>query len=365
MAHLITFLGKGGVGRTTVAIAAAKKLAQNGDRVLLATQDPTPAFSVQLGVPVTPDPTEIAPNLSVVQFQSPVMLEKGWEEVKSLEAQYLRSPTLKNVYGQELAVFPGIETALSFYEIRNFNASFKYDVIIYDGAGDLSTLKGFGIPGSANWYLRRFRQVILESDLGKALAPFVQPITNAIFNRSWSLENFAEEPTDEIRSLLQEGEKAIADPKRVLAYLITDDSPMAIAKAQYLWGSAQQVGVSVGGVLWNKTNSPSAQSSEFSPLPIIPLPPWQGDDWQPLMDALPNLRNVGDIPKPIEIDSPSRQVKVFLPGFSKQQVKLTQYGPELTIEAGDQRRNLILPPPFTGQPVKGAKFQKPYLIISL
>lgn len=365
MAQLITFLGKGGVGRTTVAIATAKKLAQNGDRVLLATQDPTPAFSLELGATVSAEATEIEPNLSVVQFQSPALLEKVWEEVKAIEAKYVRSPTLKNVYGQELPLFPGMATALSFYELRNLNSNSPYDVVIYDGADNLSTLKGLGIPESSNWYFRRFREVIVNSELGKALSPFVGPVTNAIFNVSWSLENFAEQPTEEIRSLFQEGEKAVADPKRVLAYLITENNPIAIAKAKYLWGSSQQIGVSVGGVLWNKTSDLPSDPEAFSPLTNTPLPICEGDNWQPLINALPNLREVGEIPKPVEVDTSARQVKVFLPGFEKSQVKLTQYGPEITIEAGDQRRNLILPPPLTGQAVKGAKFQKPYLVISL
>jgi hypothetical protein len=42
------------------------------------------------------------------------------------------------------------------------------------------------------------------------------------------------------------------------------------------------------------------------------------------------------------IDVQARLVKLFLPTFDKKQVKLIQSGPEVTIEAGDQRHNLFL-----------------------
>ncbi|MEA5470872.1 ArsA family ATPase [Spirulina sp. 06S082] len=363
MAHLITFLGKGGVGCTTSAIATAKKLAKNGDRVLLATQDPSPAFGLLLGRSVGIEPEEIEPNLWAVQFDTPFLLAKGWEEIKEMEAKYLRFSTLKNIYGQELGTFPGFESALGLYEIRNYNASQQFDAIVYDGTADLALISALGVPENTSWYIRRFRELILESDLGKALSPFVQPITAAIFNVSWSLENFAEQPLNETKTLLEEGIDAVCDPKRAIAYLVTNNDPVAIATAKYLWGSAQLAGVSVGGVLWNRESADRQLTAEFSPLSCTELP--QTTDLEAIADALPNIREVGDIPKPLQIDTTKRQAKVFLPGFDKKQVKLTQYGTEITIEAGDRRRNIILPPPLTGQPVKGAKFQDNYLILSL
>ena len=141
--------------------------------------------------------------------------------------------------------------------------------------------------------------------------------------------------------------------------------PAAIATARYLWGGAQQVGITVPGLLLNRTAVSDAIATDFSPLSLHSLPDKTEGNWQPLIDALPDFMQASQVPKPIEIDIAGRQIRLFLPGFDKKQVKLTQYGPEITIEAGDQRRNILLPPQLSGKSVTGAKFQNSYLIISL
>ena len=365
MALILTFLGKGGSGRTTAAIATAKKLASLGSPVLLVGQDPGPAFGLLLGSSPSTTPQAIAANLNVVQLQATVLLERSWEELKEIESQYLRSPTLKNVYGQELGILPGMDSTLALNALREYDKIGQYDVIIYDGPGSLATLRMLGIPEIMSWYARRFRQVVGDSDLGRAVSPFIQPIASAILNVSLIGESFAQEPANQATQILEEGKAALADPGRVIAYLVTTGDPVAIATAKYLWGNAQQVGLTVGGVLLNQVPATDALTAEFSPLSLTVLPSHPPGDWQPLIDALPDFRQTPQAPKPIAIDIAARQVQVFLPGFDKKQVKLTQYGPEITIDAGDQRRNIILPPPLSGQPVKGAKFHEGYLIISL
>ena len=103
---------------------------------------------------------------------------------------------------------------------------------------------------------------------------------------------------------------------------------------------------------------------EFEPLAVTIMPTRIGTDWQPLMDGMPDFNRLADVPKSMMIDIANREVRLYLPGFDKTQVKLTQSGPEVTIEAGDQRRNLLLPPALKGSSVKGAKFQGGYLIVT-
>lgn len=365
MTQILTFLGKGGTARTKCAIAAAKLLASQGKRVLLAGLA-EPELPILLGTTLAADPQEIAPNLQVVQFQASALLERSWEEVKKLEAQYLRTPILKEVFGQELAVLPGMDSALALNAIRQYDESGKYDAIVYNGTGDSSTLRMLGLPESMSWYLRRFRQLFVNSDLGKAISesPFIQPLVSTFFNVNWTADNFAQ-PTNTANNLLEKGKAALADPKRMAAFLVTTQDPIEVATARYLWGSAQQVGLTVGGLILVNSDTPANLLQEFASLPVSIVPDLKAGDWQPLMNALPDfVAQAVQAPKPIEIDVPSRQVRLFLPGFDKKQVKLTQFGPEVTVEAGDQRRNIVLPPALSGKSVAGAKFQNNYLIIS-
>ena len=359
----LTFLGKGGTGRTTIAYATAKKYASQGKRVLFVGQEPAPALSVLLGVDIGPEPTIIDPNLKAVQIQSATLLEKGWEQLKKLEAQYIRTPFFKDVYGQELGVLPGVEGILTINSIREYSASGEYDVIIYDGKGDKETLRLLGSAEIMSWYIRRFRQVIMDSDLYKAVSPFVQPISSAVLNVDWTNDNFSQ-PTQQVNDLLDNAKATIADPNRVAAYLVSTTDKAAIATARYLWGSAQQVNLTVGGVILNQGDLTDKIAAEFAPLPVTSVPHRSTQDWQQLVDALPDFSQAVMAPKPITIDIAKSQVSLFLPSFDKKQIKLTQYGPEVTIEAGDQRRNIFLPPPLSGKPVTGAKFQNDYLIIS-
>jgi anion-transporting ArsA/GET3 family ATPase len=364
MPQILTFLGKGGSGRTTVAIAAAKQQANLGRRVLFVSQDPTPATGILLGVPLTDTPQSIGANLEVVSISATVEIERGWEEVKQIEARYLRSPILRNVYGQELAILPGMDSAIALNALRKYDASGKYDVIVYDGSGDMTTLAMAGMPDNLGWYLRRFIAVVEESDLWRTIAPIMQPTMAAILTVAWTGESVMSQPIQEATTALSHIQSIISNPQRVVGYLVTSDDRAAVAMAKYFWGSAQQSGLTIGGVILNRGAVSDAVAAEFDPLALTVMPTQIGADWQPLMEAMPDFSQAVSVPKPMSIDIPNREVRLYLPGFDKTQVKLTQSGPEVTIEAGDRRRNILLPSPLKGSSVTGAKFQGGYLIIS-
>jgi anion-transporting ArsA/GET3 family ATPase len=299
----------------------------------------------------------VGANLAVVSLSTTQLLEKAWSLVKQLEAKYLRTPLLQAVYGQEMAVIPGMDGAVALYTLQEYFASGQYDVILYDGTDALNTLRTFGLPDTLSWYIRRFRQVIENSDLWRNTMPILQPVAATVMNMAWTGEGLNLPAVQEATDLLDRGQKALANPQQVAAYLVTTADQTDVQTALWLWGRAQQIGLVVAGVLVNRAQTIDTElPASFQPLPISTI----GD-----LSNFPTLQPTADLPKPIEIDVVNRQVKLFLPGFTKQEVKLSQSGPEITIDAGDQRRNILLPPSLRGADVTGAKFQNNYLIISL
>ena len=372
MTQILTILGNAELENRILAIATAQRMAATGQRVLLVSQDSGPLLGILLGCDLTGDRQELSPGLWVQPLRSTQLMAQSWDDLKALEAEYLRNPFFKSVYGQELAILPGMDSALALNALREMVASGDYDRIIFDGRNSVDTIRMFAMPEVMSWYVRRFRQVFLDSDLAQVALPFVQPLVAAVSTVNWS-EQLLQEPTDRMTNILDQGIAAVADPEQVCAYLATGIHPGTIASSQHLWGMAQQGGLTVRGVMAHHSphqTPPETLSAAFSPLPLttIPLDAQRGDaaiDWAMVATKLSLVDSPTSVPQPLRVDVAQRQISLFLPGFDKKQVKLTQSGPELTIEAGDQRRNIYLPEALAGKPVAGAKFQDHYLIITI
>jgi HSP20 family molecular chaperone IbpA len=177
--------------------------------------------------------------------------------------------------------------------------------------------------------------------------------------------------------------KTFQDPQRFSCFLVTNPcSQIAVDTALRYWGCAAQAGVYVAGALYPKLatdTAPLASAIEegFSPLRIsgIPFLSFESPpDWdevirrmsQQTKDVLDGRSQAKPIPPPVTFDQSARTVTLFLPGFNKSDVKLSQWrgGSELLVEAGDQRRSVVLPTAMRGK-VSGAKFQENCLVVTV
>ena len=101
---VIMAMGKGGVGKTTIATRLAKYLAQQGHEVLLATTDPAAHLDFSLGKSIDNlTVARINPKEEIKRYTKKVMAEAGKsldQQGRNLLAEDLRSPCT-----EEIAVF--------------------------------------------------------------------------------------------------------------------------------------------------------------------------------------------------------------------------------------------------------------------
>ena len=356
MTQILSFLGKGGSGRTTAAIALARQSAAAGARTLFLSIGSDPSPDMLLNCDLKPTVTAIAANLEAARIPATVAIAQGWEELQALEKQYLKTPFLRNIYGSELTLLPGFEPFLLMVELRRWLEA-GYDRIFLDGLSGAELLRLWGVPESLDWYVRRFRGAIVNSDLGRSLTPILPVLSSAVFSIGLSIDDWGP-AARMIEDALESARAMLADPSKAVAILTTGSDRISQAVAEQQWGAAQPIGLRVGAVLATGTAELADLKRDFAPLPVFTL---SGVE---TTAVLPNFEILLQAPEPLTIDAQARQIRLFLPGLAKEQVKLSQSGPEITIEAGDQRRNLRLPAALQGRSVTSAKFQEQSLLLS-
>lgn len=350
MSRTLAFLGIDGLQEQQIPLAVARICADAGHKTLLIGQQASDTLAGHLGQPLSLDPTEIAPNFWALQVRTSSLLERSWNRVRALEEEYLRTPFFKNVYGQELGVIAGLDELFLLLALRDWDK--QYDFMVLSLSSDQSLLRLLTAPDQLGWYVRRFQEAFRSSPISLALNPFLEPLTSAILAGTVSSRDLSQKG-GQLSTLLYEGQQAAR--KQVSLFLVTDDHPLRIRQAQRLWGSAELYELQVAGVL-----GLSSLTADFGSLPLQAIgAPSDWRTWQ-----IPDLTQMPMRLPGLMVDSRQLTVKVFLPGFDKKEIELSQDGPELTLRVADQRRNLALPAGFQGKRVRGAKFAEGSLLIS-
>lgn len=151
------FTGKGGVGKTSLACAAAVRLADAGKKVLLVSTDPASNLDEVLGTPLGNHPTEIAavPGLSAMNLDPEKSAAEYRERmvgpyrtllpasaVASMEEQFSGSCTL------EIAAFDEFSRLLG-----DATATAEFDHVIFDTAPTGHTLRLLTLPSAWSGFM--------------------------------------------------------------------------------------------------------------------------------------------------------------------------------------------------------------------
>ncbi|MCM6773365.1 ArsA family ATPase [Nocardia sp. CDC159] len=252
------FIGKGGVGKTTLACATAMSYARSGQRVLIASMDQAHSLGDALGfrfphdAGTVPGITSVRPGLDVIEIDSLALLEDRFREAVRMfaGAGHEHGIDLAALDPAELTGLPGVQELLMLTEIADFADEDDWDVLVVDCPPSADMLRIITAPDTLLGYLDRIwpahsRALSLAGpDLRRAvLATTVERIAAAV--RS-------------VRDLL-------ADPERTSAHLITGPERVAVAESARVRSAAALLGLRLADVLVNKVLPPVPEGDGAHP----------------------------------------------------------------------------------------------------
>ena len=103
----ILYTGKGGVGKTSVAAASARRSAASGLRTVVLSTDPAHSLSDSLECELGAQPTEVAANLWGQEVQAEREMEANWGAVQRWLGALLSERGVIDIAAEELTVPPG------------------------------------------------------------------------------------------------------------------------------------------------------------------------------------------------------------------------------------------------------------------
>ncbi|MDT5012911.1 MAG: arsenite/tail-anchored protein-transporting ATPase, partial [Mycobacterium sp.] len=266
------FVGKGGVGKSTLAAATAVSDARAGFRVLVISTDQAHSLGDVLGTPVTPtgergvtriledDVDTSGGFLDALALDTLALLETRWRQVAAPIAQRFPESDLGDIAPQELSALPGVQEVLGLHEVGELAASGNWDHVVVDCASTADALRMLTLPATFGLYLERTwprhrrLSVAAENAASAAIVEALESITAGL---------------DDLNALLTDG-------SRVGAHLVLTAERVVAAEAVRTLGSLSLMGVQVEELIVNQVLLKD-DSYEYQNLPDHPAFGWYAE----------------------------------------------------------------------------------------
>lgn len=234
------FLGKGGVGKTTCAAAAALAASRLGRKVLLVSTDPAHSTSDIFERPIGPEPVPLSTNLWGLEIDAATESVRYVAEVKERVRQLFGHSILKEAYKQiDLAAsMPGAEEVALFDRMGGLirGEDTRFDLVIFDTAPTGHTLRLIRMPELMDAWIKALTQsrramLGIEGDVA------TDPILTSLRDRFDRLQT--------MRARLMSG--------RTTAFvLVLIPERLPIEETARAAAQLDETGVKVGGVIVNR-----------------------------------------------------------------------------------------------------------------
>ncbi len=379
----ILYTGKGGVGKTSVAAATARRCAAAGARTLAVSTDPAHSLADVLCVPLGADAAPVGPNLWARQITAQEELERNWAAVQDWAGDLLVERGVDRITADELTVPPGADELFALLAVKRHHEEGEFDVLVVDCAPTGETLRLLSFPDVARWWLekvfpqqgrildaaRPFARVVLDVSLpGEAVLADVQRLVENLIAMHAILRD---RERVSLRLVMNPDRMVVDEARRTFTYLnlygfLTD----AVVVNRVFPGD-------VGPYFdaWRATQQEALEevAAAFSPVPVLRAPYFEqevrGDAMlDRLGDALFAGLDAGGVlhgtfTQGLVVGRDGASLRLDLPFADRDELKLKKVGPELVVRVGPHKRTMLLPPALAGYRPAGASFEDGALTI--
>lgn len=361
--RIILYLGKGGVGKTTVAAATALRCAELGYKTLVASTDIAHSLADSLDMTLEDRPIQVAENLHAQEISVVADIYNYWDTLQEFASGLIASKGLNKVVADELSAIPGMDEIVSLLHINMQAKERNFDRLIIDAAPTGETIRLLTMPDTFRWYASHLSR--WERGVVGLLRPFAGRILQTpadVLDALYKLD----EATGELRATL-------SDPEISSYRVVVQPEKMVVREAERAISYLGLFNYPVDSVIINRILPDDEDEGEFYSrrrevqekyLKLIednfrPLPLWRVP-YYPYevvgIDALSRLARdcFGDedpgqvfyrgiLQEIVESEDGAYLLRLPLPFVTGGNVRLRKRGDELFVTIGNFKREMILP----------------------
>ncbi len=382
----ILYTGKGGVGKTSVAAATARRCAREGGRTLVLSTDPAHSLAESLEMEVGSEPTPVADGLWAQQVQAQEEMERHWSGVSDWLGELLIERGVNRITAEELTVPPGLDELFSLLQLKRHHESGEWDAVIVDCAPTGETLRLLSFPDVARWWLEKVFPH--ERQLLAAARPIARTMLDVNLPGS---EVFAD--VQRLMDSLIAMDEILRDRDRATIRLVMNPDKMVIGEAMRTFTYLNLYGYLTDAVIVNRVFPDEVAGtyfgawrerqqehlelveSAFGPVPVLLAPYFDTEVAGPQMldrlgEEIFGERDAGavlhtSLSHELVVEEGSAHLRLDLPFAQKGDISLKKIGLELVVRVDGQKRTIMLPPALADWRATGARFTDGALHVTL
>lgn len=372
--RIILYLGKGGVGKTTIAAATAVRSAMLGKRTLVVSTDLAHSLADCFTTSLSSEPKELAANLWAQEVNVLDEMRHSWGKVQDIMSKALRKRGWNSVMAEELALIPGMDEIVSLLNIYRNARDGDFEVVIIDAAPTGETVRLLSMPDTFQWYasqVYRFKSstLSLARPLIKAVMPSAEVLdaVEIMSERVKGLRSVLSDPdTSSYRPVVNPERMVIKEALRAETYLALFGYPIDGVVCNRVIPAGDYQDTFMQDLYRNQEKLRVQIHETFAPLPI-----WEAPYYSREILGIPQLAELAQVifgdtdPTRVfyrgAIQEVTRQgdtyvLRLPLPHVEMDKVVMTKKGDEMIVEIGNFKRDITLPAVLTNQEAKLARF---------